>query len=150
YFDRKRPATWHLYSVLATAANPAVRIKRSSWVSGLSGQPLCRVTGWVSTAIRLSCLSFFGRQAHLEITPDGPRGPRRQVQLGLIYIAAPTRRPIIPTGFGFCRPWRLRSWDRFALPRPWSACVCVTAEPICVPEDAGKEELEEYRVRVDA
>ena len=89
------------------------------------------------------------RQAHLAITPDGPRGPRRQVQLGLIYIAARTRRPIIPTGFGFCRPWRLHSWDRFALPRPCSACVCVTAEPICVPEDAGKEELEEHRVWVE-
>jgi hypothetical protein len=67
----------------------------------------------------------------------------------LIYIAARTRRPIIPTGFGFCRPWRLHSWDRFASPRPCSACVCVTAEPICVPVDAGKKELEEHRVRVE-
>jgi hypothetical protein len=27
--------------------------------------------------------------------------------------------------------------------------VCVTAEPICVPEDAGKDELEAHRVRVE-
>ena len=71
------------------------------------------------------------------------------MQLGLIYVAARTGRSIIPTGFGFHRPWRLRSWDRFALPRPWSNSVCVTAAPICVPANAGREELEEYRQRVE-
>ena len=45
-----------------------------------------------------------GERAHLAITPDGPRGPRRQVQDGLAFTASHTGLPIIPTGFGYERP----------------------------------------------
>jgi lysophospholipid acyltransferase (LPLAT)-like uncharacterized protein len=90
-----------------------------------------------------------GRKGHLGITPDGPKGPRRIVQPGLIYLAARTGLPIAPCGFSYDRPWRLRSWDRFALPRPYSLSTCVTAEPIHVPEDADKNELEWYRQTVE-
>jgi len=85
------------------------------------------------------------RNASLAITPDGPRGPRRRIQPGLVYLAARTGLPVVPTGFGYHRPWRLRSWDRFAVPRPWSLGTCVTGEPIHVPADAGRKELEHYR-----
>lgn len=89
-----------------------------------------------------------GRSAHLAITPDGPRGPRRQVQPGVVYLAALTGLPIVPFGIAFERAWRMRSWDRFAVPWPWSAAVCVTAEPIRVPENIRKDRLEHYRLRV--
>jgi lysophospholipid acyltransferase (LPLAT)-like uncharacterized protein len=88
-------------------------------------------------------------QGHLAITPDGPRGPRRRVQLGLIYLAARTALPIVPTGFAYDRPWRARSWDRFALPRPWSLGTCVTGEPIRVPPEADRKDLERYRQLVE-
>lgn len=87
-------------------------------------------------------------RGHLAITPDGPRGPRRQVQPGLVYLAARTGLPIVPTGFAYDRPWRARSWDRFALPRPWSRATCVTGEPIAVPAESGREQLEHYRTLV--
>jgi lysophospholipid acyltransferase (LPLAT)-like uncharacterized protein len=89
------------------------------------------------------------RIAHLAITPDGPRGPRRQVQPGLAYLAARTGLAIVPVGIGFHRPWRLRSWDRFALPRPWSFGACVTGEPIVVPAEASRAMLAEYSERVE-
>lgn len=88
------------------------------------------------------------RSAHLAITPDGPRGPRRRVQPGVVYLAALTGLPIVPFGIAFERAWRMQSWDRFAVPWPWSAAVCVTAEPIFVPENIGKDQLEQYRLRV--
>jgi len=89
------------------------------------------------------------RQAHLAITPDGPRGPRRQVQAGLIYVAARTGRAIVPTGFGFQRPLAPSELGPFRPARPWSASVCVTAAPISIPATAGREELEMYRQRVE-
>ena len=89
------------------------------------------------------------RKGHLAITPDGPRGPRRQVQPGLIYLASRTGLPIVPMGLAFRRAWRMRSWDRFALPHPWSAASCVTTEPIHVPEGVGREQLEHYRLQVE-
>jgi hypothetical protein len=86
---------------------------------------------------------------HLAVTPDGPRGPRRQVQPGLVYLAARTGLAIVPAGMAFRRPWRMGSWDRFALPRPGSLATCVTAPPIRVPADAGRDDLERFRRRVE-
>src|SRR5436853_2474441 len=60
------------------------------------------------------------RDGILAITPDGPRGPRRRVQMGLIYLAAQTGLPVVPVGFGADRPWPCRSWDRLPVPRPFS------------------------------
>ena len=88
--------------------------------------------------------------AHLAITPDGPRGPRRKIQQGLTYLAARTGLPIVPVGIAFRRPWRMNSWDRFALPKPWSPAVCVTDEPIEVPVGADRELLAEYTDRVES
>jgi lysophospholipid acyltransferase (LPLAT)-like uncharacterized protein len=85
-----------------------------------------------------------GKAAHLAITPDGPRGPRRQLHAGLIYVAARTGLPIVPIGFGFQHAWRTKSWDQFAIPRPWSLAICVTGTPISVPADAEKDQLEHY------
>jgi lysophospholipid acyltransferase (LPLAT)-like uncharacterized protein len=86
---------------------------------------------------------------HLAVTPDGPRGPRRQVQPGLVYLAARTGLPIVPMGIAWRRAWRMRSWDRFALPVPWSRASLVTTEPIRVPDTVDKDELEGYRRRVE-
>jgi len=89
------------------------------------------------------------KNAHVAITPDGPRGPRRRVQPGMIHLAARTGLPIVIGAFGYDRPWRMRSWDRFALPRPWSLSTCVLTPPISVPANADREQLEEYRQLVE-
>jgi lysophospholipid acyltransferase (LPLAT)-like uncharacterized protein len=85
---------------------------------------------------------------HLAITPDGPRGPRRQVQMGMIFLASRTGMPIVCWGVGFDRPWRAKSWDRFCVPRPFHKAVSVTTHPIVVPPDADRATLEQYRIRV--
>lgn len=90
-----------------------------------------------------------GQGAHIGVTPDGPRGPRRQVQPGLVYLAARTGLPIVPVGISFRRPWRMKSWDRFAVPKPFSHAYCVTPEPIVVPADVDKDQLEEHRLRIE-
>lgn len=91
-----------------------------------------------------------GEPAHLGITPDGPRGPRRELQPGIIMVASQTGIPILPIGVGFSRVWRAPSWDRFAVPCPFSTLVGVIGEPIFVPPNLTKEELRRYRVEVQA
>jgi lysophospholipid acyltransferase (LPLAT)-like uncharacterized protein len=86
---------------------------------------------------------------HLVITPDGPRGPRRHVQLGVAYLASRLGLPIVPTGFGCDRPWRCGSWDRMVIPRPFRRACCVMAPPVVVPPAAGRGELERYRQSVE-
>jgi lysophospholipid acyltransferase (LPLAT)-like uncharacterized protein len=54
------------------------------------------------------------------ITPDGPRGPCYDFKPGAVIVARRTRAPMILVGAEFTSSWRLRSWDRFHLPRPFS------------------------------
>jgi lysophospholipid acyltransferase (LPLAT)-like uncharacterized protein len=56
---------------------------------------------------------------------------------------------VVPFGVGFDRPWRARSWDRQALPRPGRRAVIVTADPIAVPAGGGRGALDDYRLRVE-
>ena len=75
------------------------------------------------------------------ITPDGPRGPRHSVNPGSAWLARETGFPILPVGFATDRAWRLKSWDRFTIPK-WHARVVVRyEEPIEVRSDAPDEEL---------
>jgi lysophospholipid acyltransferase (LPLAT)-like uncharacterized protein len=84
------------------------------------------------------------------ITPDGPRGPARRVQMGIIYLAQVSGRPIIPVS-NYAR-WkvRLNSWDRFQIPLPFSSCDLYDNEPIYVPRSATDEEREQLRVKLEA
>lgn len=70
---------------------------------------------------------------HVAVTPDGPRGPRRVVQPGVVYLASRTGMRIVPIGVGYHRPWRMNSWDRFAVPRPFSQVRCLFGLPMFVP-----------------
>lgn len=54
------------------------------------------------------------------ITPDGPRGPCYDFKAGAIIVPRRTGTPLILIGAHFSSAWRLRSWDRFYLPKPFS------------------------------
>src|SRR5947209_4263120 len=89
------------------------------------------------------------KSKHVVVTPDGPRGPRRQVQPGLTFLASRTGLPLVPCGFGYRRAWRMKSWDRFALPCPFSPVVAVIGEPVVLAPDLGRDALERERVRIE-
>ncbi|MDP7162030.1 MAG: lysophospholipid acyltransferase family protein [Phycisphaerae bacterium] len=88
------------------------------------------------------------RSRHLGITPDGPRGPRRVVQEGAVYLASRSGMPLVPTGYAFADCWRAGSWDRMALPRPFRRARAVAGRPIRVPADLDRRQIEQYRLRV--
>jgi lysophospholipid acyltransferase (LPLAT)-like uncharacterized protein len=89
-----------------------------------------------------------GEYRHLAVTPDGPRGPRRIIQPGMIYLASRTGLRIVPLGVGHSRPWRVNSWDAFAVPRPFSRVRCLFGEPLTIPPDLRPAELESHGGRV--
>lgn len=73
------------------------------------------------------------------LTPDGPRGPRRQAQPGLVAAARLSGRPVVAIGIGVGRCWRLNSWDRFAIPKPFARVCYAYGEPIWVPREGGSD-----------
>ncbi|QDU55221.1 lysophospholipid acyltransferase family protein [Aeoliella mucimassa] len=87
---------------------------------------------------------------HLTITPDGPRGPRRKMADGPIYLASRTGLPLIAMGFGYDRPWRFNSWDRFAVPKPFSRARAIVGPPILIPAGIDREQTKQYREAVES
>jgi lysophospholipid acyltransferase (LPLAT)-like uncharacterized protein len=86
---------------------------------------------------------------HIGLTPDGPKGPRRKCQVGAVYLASRIGLPLVPCGFGYSRCWRAKSWDRLAVPLPFSRIRCVTAHAIYVPPGLGTAELAPYQTEVE-
>ena len=89
------------------------------------------------------------RGMSLGITPDGPRGPRRQMAQGPIYLASKLGLPLVAIGLGYDRPWRAKSWDRFAIPRPFSRARVVMGPPMPIPPDLDRAGTEYCRDRVE-
>src|SRR5206468_915501 len=83
---------------------------------GLSVTRGSTTRGGVSAMLRL----LRDEVRHIVLTPDGPKGPRRTMSVGGIYLASRLGMPLVCVGYGYRRPWRFGSWDRFAVPRPFS------------------------------
>jgi len=85
------------------------------------------------------------------ITPDGPRGPRRQVKQGIVFLAAQTGRPIVPLGVACSRTWNFQgNWTNLVVPRPFTKLLIQAGKPIFIPENADRELLEKFRLQVES
>jgi lysophospholipid acyltransferase (LPLAT)-like uncharacterized protein len=71
--------------------------------------------------------------AHVVITPDGPRGPRRVAAAGVAQLAALAGVPVLPCAARTSRRHELRSWDRMMLPLPFARGVLVCGRMLEVP-----------------
>jgi len=65
-------------------------------------------------------------------TPDGPRGPKEQLQNGVIYLALISKKPIIPISCSARKKWILNSWDNFIIPKPFTQAKIIYGKPIFV------------------
>ncbi len=83
------------------------------------------------------------------VTPDGPRGPRYTVQPGLIKIAQSTGAAIVPIHIRYGSAWRLKTWDRFVIPKPFSRVSVTFDQPISIPRELSEEAFEVERVRLE-
>jgi lysophospholipid acyltransferase (LPLAT)-like uncharacterized protein len=88
------------------------------------------------------------RRMNLAITPDGPRGPRRRLAQGPIFLSAKLQIPLIAVGLGYDAPWRLTTWDRFALPKPGSRARAIASPRIQIPAEVDRGGMEHYRYQV--
>lgn len=85
----------------------------------------------------------------LAFTPDGPRGPHRQVQPGALFIAQKAQCPIIPAGVAAYPRTLLPTWDRYMIPFPFARGAFIFGEPIEVPPDLTEQQFELLRQRVE-
>lgn len=101
-----------------------------------------------SALLQLADIMAGGRD--VVITPDGPRGPAYQLGQGIIFLAQKSGAAVVPINLEYSSCWRLRSWDRFILPRPFSRVRVTFGEPHAVAATATEEEFETERLRLQA
>jgi lysophospholipid acyltransferase (LPLAT)-like uncharacterized protein len=82
------------------------------------------------------------------VTPDGPRGPVYQASQGVVFLAQKSGAPVVPIHMEYSSCWRLKSWDRFVVPRPFATLRAVFGAPIQVPPIADADQMEAERLRL--
>ena len=82
--------------------------------------------------------------------PDGPRGPQYHFKVGVAVLAQMAQAPVLPVGLAVDRCWKIRSWDRLRLPKPFSTVALVVGPPTTVERGLDEAAMEAARQRLEA
>lgn len=119
--------------VLISQHNDGALITRTMRWFGIDSVRVARKRG--STPAMRELFAVTQRAENIAITPDGPRGPFQKAADGAAYVAMKTGYPLIPVTFSARRHWRLRSWDKFMIPKWCTQIQFVADQPIFVVGD---------------
>jgi len=86
----------------------------------------------------------------IAMTADVPPGPARRCGRGVVTIASLSGCPIFPLAVASSRYVAVNSWDRMTFNLPLSTVGIVLGDPISVPANASREQLEKSRHEVEA
>lgn len=91
----------------------------------------------------LEMISELARGSMVAFTADGPRGPALTFQPGALVAAQRAGVPVVAMSVHVDRAWRLRSWDRFIVPKPFARVTIAWGDPMIVggstPREAASE-----------
>lgn len=120
-----------------------MRLSRIGAVRGSSSR------GGVAAALEL--ISTLKSGQDIGITPDGPKGPAREVKDGVLFMARSLKAPIVPITNALSRRLQVeKAWDKFQFPLPFGRAVVIYGEPIEVREgDDLKAKAAELKAALD-
>ena len=75
----------------------------------------------------------------MAVTPDGPQGPALTFQPGTLVAAQRANVPVIPILVHADRAWRLKSWDRFMIPKFFARVTFAYGDPTMVGGSSPRE-----------
>jgi lysophospholipid acyltransferase (LPLAT)-like uncharacterized protein len=99
-----------------------------------------------SAILQLTDVLASGRD--VVITPDGPRGPAYELGPGIILLAQKSGSAVLPVNMEYSSCWRLKSWDRFILPRPFAKIRVIIGQPHRVRSTETVADFEAERLRL--
>lgn len=99
-----------------------------------------------SAILQLTDVLASGRD--VVITPDGPRGPAYELGPGIIFLAQKSGAAVVPINMEYSSCWRLKSWDRFILPRPFAKIRVIIGQPHRVRSTSTADDFEAERLRL--
>lgn len=80
---------------------------------------------------------------------DGSRGPALKLQQGALMVSKLTGAPALPVTVSFDRYWRLKTWDRLMIPKPFAKVTVVFGEAVTVPAKCDSDTLEKARAELE-
>jgi len=83
------------------------------------------------------------------VTPDGPRGPRYNMEAGVVKLAQSACCPLYPVRFSYSSSWRMKTWDRLHIPKPFSTVTIHVGEAHCIPAKLDENDFESCRKNVE-
>lgn len=149
------PAAWHKLCgkhrksvTLTSASHDGDMVARAMAVFGLGAIRGSSSRRGVAALVGLKRALQAGDDVCL--TPDGPRGPRYKIQPGVIKLAEASGAAIIPVHVKFHAAWRLKSWDRFVIPKPFSRVEVTFGEAIFLPRGMDPLAFEIERLKIES
>lgn len=97
-----------------------------------------------SAILQLTQVLASGRD--VVITPDGPLGPVYELGPGIIFLAQKSGAAVLPINLEYSHCWRLGSWDRFIVPRPFAKVRVLINRPHHVKATTTSQEFESERL----
>lgn len=83
------------------------------------------------------------------ITPDGPKGPRMMIKDGILYFSKITGAPIVPICWSSSKVSFRRSWDKYAIAKPFGKIQIEIGNPVYVPRGATDDEMDEIKLSLE-
>jgi len=94
-------------------------------------------------------LTWIREGKDVAITPDGPRGPKYELQPGIIKVAQLTKAPVLPIHIHYGKCFKLKSWDSFMIPWPFSRVDVTFGELHEVARTRTDEDFETERAKLE-
>lgn len=152
--------TWHDLTLvlLHTLRDKQIRVMMSHSRSGQIQAALWRLHGfptvWGSTrkregvrALREALRGLRAGQV-FALTPDGPKGPLHCCQPGIVYLASNAPSPVFPIAVAATSFWKLPTWDRYLIPKPFARVHVHVGAELQVPPNLPREELDLWQQRI--
>ena len=76
----------------------------------------------------------------IAITPDGPRGPEYKFKAGAVVTAKKSNVPVVLIGIGIKSKKKLKSWDKFQIPNPFTNVKVIYSDPVYVDANLSYDE----------
>jgi lysophospholipid acyltransferase (LPLAT)-like uncharacterized protein len=94
-------------------------------------------------------VKLFRKGDNVAITPDGPRGPNRQAQAGIIHLSRMCQAPIVPLSISMSHHKALKSWDRMQIPLPFGRLAACVGAPIAIMREGDEDAVEQARLDLE-
>jgi lysophospholipid acyltransferase (LPLAT)-like uncharacterized protein len=144
---------WRFFAHRPPGAAMTSQSKDGEWAAQLALQfgiaPVRGSGGRGGTAALRELARFLRRGEDVGVTPDGSRGPRYELKPGIVLLAQLGRRPILPVGVEYDRCFRLKTWDGFMIPLPFSRVNVTFGDLLHVAVTHSAEEFEAERLRCE-